>query len=109
MKKISEILSDEESLKQLTELAQMFMSENGEEKSNEKSGDDKTPDLSEIIRLTSLAGAFSDSDINIELLLALKPHLSEERQKRVDKAIKLLRIFSVYSVAKENGLLEDII
>jgi len=39
-------------------------------------------------------------------LLALKPHLTDERQQRIDKAVKLLRIISVIPLLKEQGLLE---
>jgi hypothetical protein len=54
-------------------------------------------------------GAFSQSDKNSELLLALKPHLSAERQQKVDKAIKLLKLIAVWNMAKESGLLDNII
>ncbi len=110
MSKISELLSDEESVKQLSELAQMIMAEKNEEQpSDEKKSDQTSPDFSDIMKLTSLAGALSENDKNTDLLLALRPHLSEERQKRVDKAVKIMRISSLYSLAKENGMLEDIL
>ena len=97
--KLSSILSDEESLKQIAELAQMVMSEGNT--------DGNTPDISSVMKLSAIAGAFSQKDKNTELLLALKPHLSDERQKRVDNAIKILKLTAVWNVAKESGLIDE--
>ena len=116
MGKIGELLSDEESVRQLSELAQMFMSDDREgdspEDSNTAGGtEDKgsAPDLSSLMKLTGLTGAFSKPDKKSELLLALKPHLREEKQKKVDKAIKLLKLIAIWNMAKESGLLNDIL
>ena len=108
MGKIGELLSDEESVKQLSELAQMILSDGtgGEDGGGEKP---PPPDLSGLTKLTGLMGAFSQTDRNSELLLALKPHLGEERQKKVDKAVKLLKLLAVWSMARESGLLDDIL
>ncbi|MCR4862403.1 MAG: hypothetical protein K5884_07290 [Ruminococcus sp.] len=103
MGKLEGLLSDEESVKQLAELAQMFIGESGGSEGN------GMPDMESVMKLTGLVGAFSQNDSNSELLLALKPHLSAERQKKVDKAIKLLKLIAVWNIAKENGLLDNII
>ena len=103
MGKLEELLSDEESVKQLTELAQMFMNESGNGEGS------SIPDIESVMKLSGLVGAFSQSDKNSELLLALKPHLSAERQQKVDKAIKLLKLIAVWNMAKESGLLDNII
>ncbi|MBR0140840.1 MAG: hypothetical protein IJM19_01155 [Ruminococcus sp.] len=99
--KLSSILSDEESLKQIAELAQMVMSEGSTDENK------NTPDISSVMKLSAIAGAFSQKDKNTELLLALKPHLSDERQKRVDNAIKILKLTAVWNVAKESGLIDE--
>lgn len=127
MGKIGQLLSDEESVKQLSEIAQMFMSEaaaaspddgaankneehtdsiseNSDESSASPSG---TFDFSSLMKLQGLMGAFGKSDKNTELLLALKPHLKEEKQIKVDKAVKLLRLLAVFNVMKESGMLKD--
>ncbi|MDE5556715.1 MAG: hypothetical protein K2J32_03315 [Ruminococcus sp.] len=114
MGKIGKILSDEESMKQLSELAQILMNENktSESVSEENSCNNENnnlPDISKIMQITELMGTFSQSDRNTELLLALKPHLKEERQLKVDKAVKMLKLMAVYNVAKESGLLNDIL
>ncbi len=117
MEKIGKLLSDEESMKQLSELAQLLMNETKSSESenvtenNEcgESGGNSFPDISSIMKITELMGTFSQNDKNTELLLALKPHLKEERQQKVDKAIKLLKLAAVLKIAKESGLLNDIL
>ena len=116
MGKIGELLSDEESVKQLSELAQMLMSDSSapEEKSEDSKSDGQQQegggfDVGSIMKLTGLLGSVSQSDKNTELLLALRPHLKEEKQKRVDKAVKLLKVIAIWNLAKDSGLLNDLI
>ena len=105
MGRISELLSDEESVKQLSELAQMLVSEEGAENENTS----EQPDLSSLMKLTSLVGAASNDTRNTDLLLALKPHLGADKQKRVDKAIKLMKLLAMWNIAKDSGLLHELI
>lgn len=106
--KINALLSDEESVKHLSELAEMIKNENNEGNHSSKDDDSFQPDMTKIIKLTSLIGEIKQ-DKNTELLLALKPHLGSERQERIDKAVKILKMLSVWNAAKENGLLQDLI
>lgn len=123
MNKINEILSDPESIKQISELAQMFMSETGnnnkssnasdsnpdnsENSSDSDSGAFSGLDFSKLIKIQEIIGAVSGKDKNAELLLALKPHLSPERQKKADKAIKLLKLLTVWNIIRDSGMLKD--
>ncbi len=120
MNKIGEILSDPESIKQITELAQMFMSETGSNKNasdenpeNTEDSSDKSDglfsglDFSKLMKLQEIMGAVSGSDKNSELILALKPHLSPERQKKADKAIKILKLLTIWNIIKDSGMLKD--
>lgn len=122
MNKLGEILSDPESVKQITELAQMFMSETTDNKNsspeNSENGDDKNDsessgslfsgiDLSSIMKIQEIMGAVSGKDKNSELLLALKPHLSPEKQKKADKAIKLIKLLTIWNFIKDSGILKD--
>lgn len=126
--KIGELLSDKESMQQLSELAQMFTSQEQTEcvdeaeneqadckckgdESDNSSEDSSTGgfDFGMLFRLQEIMGTFSQRDKNSELLMALKPHLCEERQEKVDKAVKLLRLLAVFSILKESGILEDIL
>lgn len=117
MNRITDILKDEESLRQLSELADMlksgeFAEDSAEtncaaEESSENTG--FMPDMNMMMKLTSLAGAMNGQDKNTELLLALRPHLSHEAQMRLDRAVKLLKLISVYEAAKESGMLNNLI
>lgn len=111
MSRLNDLLSDEESVRQISELAQMLSSETAEVKTEEKPAEpqEEQTDLTSLIKLTGLISAASAQDKNSELLLALKPHLGEEKQRRVDKAIKLLKLLAVWNIAKESGLLQELI
>ena len=131
MGKIGELLSDEESVKQLSELAQMLMTETAsgqesgetEESSsndNDSSGENAESsedggafsggfDLGALMKLQGIMGAMTQKDKNSELLLALKPHLREERQEKVDKAIKMLKLLAVWNIIKDSGMLKDLL
>ncbi len=52
-------------------------------------------------------GAMNQKDKNSELLLALKPHLREDKQEKVDKTIKILKLLAIWNVIKDSGLLKD--
>lgn len=62
------------------------------------------PDLSVLSRLAPLLGELSRRDERADFIAALKPLLSEERQKRADDAIKIIRLVSVLPLLKEQGL-----
>lgn len=123
MGKIQEMLSDEESMKQISELAQMFSSSdnNDDTKKNEPSVSENNGgglldnlsgldmgdfDFTKILKVQEIMNKASN-DKNAEFLLALKPLLREERQSKVDKAVKMLKLFAVWTVLKDSGLLSD--
>lgn len=138
MAKIQDILSDEESMNQIKQLAGMLGAARNEENSNEKVQDNSQgmPDLSKLfssmssnqnsqsqnsssdnglgfdigtlMQLQGLMQSVSSNDKNTELLLALKPHLKEDKQVKVDKAVKLLKLLALWTVVKESGLLKSI-
>lgn len=58
--------------------------------------------------LMQLMSGLSKNDKNCDLLIALKPLLSEDKQPRVDKAVKLLRLYNIYSELKESGALGNL-
>lgn len=109
--KIQSLLSDEESMQQIRELAAMFGS-SSDTSANTSSGSapPKADDALPInpAALMQLMSGLSKNDKNCDLLIALKPLLSEDKQPRVDKAIKLLRLYNIYSELKESGALGNI-
>lgn len=62
-------------------------------------------DLGMIMKVQQMVQGMSHDDDNIRLLRALKPHFSESRQKKVDQAIQLLRLYTLLPMIKETGLL----
>jgi hypothetical protein len=116
---LSGILSDPEAIKNISDLAQMLqdgINDSGETtESNENSANSETGfgdifgdiDLGQILTLVSL---FTDppKDKNVDFLLALSPLLSEERRPKVQRAVKLLKMYDLYITLKESGMLENI-
>lgn len=120
--KINALLSDEESMRQIRELAAMFSSGNigeavspdsgGENFSQEdstgsESSSDDFPNIN-FAAIFQLIGAMSQSDKNCDLLTALKPHLCAERQIKIDKAVRLLKLYNLFVTARESGLLNNL-
>lgn len=107
MEKLNDILSDEESMKQLSELAQMITQDNSGNSDDSASG--SFPDAGSLMKLAGLAGSVSGNNKNTALLLALRPHLSAERQKRLDKAVRMLKLLDIMEAARESGLLSELL
>lgn len=111
MSKLSQIMSDEESRKQLEELAQMLSQEMKTSESAHESASTDEPNMPDFATISKLLSTFesSDDNPNSRLLLALRAHLSPARQERVDRAIKLMKAIDMAKAAKESGLLESLI
>lgn len=142
MNKLQNVLNDEESMKQIKELADMLASDMQENPApqpepakpqqsgqmpdfskllqglgmgNSKSNSDQPQnpaakkssdfDISKLMQLQGIMQAASKPDKNVDLLLALKPLLKEENQLKIDRIIKIFKIFAVYPALKESGLL----
>lgn len=128
MNKLNEVLNDEESMKQIKELASMLgaddssdnenpsfdiskilggETQNTSESSSQKPSASPAPDIDigKIMQLKGMIEASGKSDKNVALLLALKPLLKEEKQAKVDQVIKILRLLSILPLLKESGLL----
>lgn len=120
--KIGALLSDEESMNQIKELAAMLSggtngadtqpgsggpsaSENADNPGNP--GGNDTGGINPIA-VMQLLGAASSDDKDCGLLLALRPHLSAEKQKRLDKAVKLLKLYNIFTAMRDNGILNDL-
>jgi hypothetical protein len=112
--KINELLGDPESLQQIAELAEMFKGELGfgdtpplaaEKNANNFS----SPQGGGITDILKIIGGNNAESKNAKLLLALKPYLSEEKQIKVDKAIKILRLIEMFLILKESGFLNDVL
>ena len=130
MNKIQNVLNDEESMKQIKELADMLTADNGGQ--GEQGGQnmdfsqllqslggvsppaESKPaqatqtgglDIAKLMKIQSIMQSASKPDKNIQLLLALRPLLKEENQAKIDRLIKIFKLFAVYPALKESGLL----
>lgn len=114
-KKLTDILDSPEGMAQIQGIADMLLkkdspdAEKTESKSNQPSS--LLPaelGVNEINTIMRVMGALkSDSDDQTTALLyALKPHLKPERQKKIDGAIKLLRLYRLLPLLKEGGIFD---
>lgn len=109
--KIQELLSDPESMQQISELASMLQGNaaapDGDPAPAAQDGALFDPKL--LMRLGELMQSHRQPDQNAALLLALRPHLGERRQIRVDKAVRFLRLYSIWKAAQQSGMLHDLL
>lgn len=63
------------------------------------------PDLSQLSAIVPILQAFNSQDERLDFINALKPLLSEERRKKADEAVKLVRLMSVLPLLRERGIM----
>ncbi len=106
--RLSEILNDPESMKQVRLMAEGLLG--AEEKAEPAATalplipDGLDIDIPKVMSVLSHLNK-TTSDPKIALLTALKPNLSEDRQKKVDTAIKLLKMIELLPLLKDSGIL----
>lgn len=59
-------------------------------------------ELETFMKISRVLKSGKDDD-RARLLLALRPHLSPERQLKVDKAVKLLKLVEILPLLRESG------
>jgi hypothetical protein len=119
--KINELLSDPESMEKIKNLASMFASTSGgggaapseQESHDEGKGgggvDSGFPfDPQMLMKLKSAMDLMRKDDPRVDFLAALKPNLSDDRRKKVDEAIHILRLLSLMPMLREQGIFENI-
>lgn len=118
--KISALLGSPDGMEKIRQAAASILGNEGidntkNEKSEEPKGGFSLPqdllqnahNMQGIMRIINLFQNRKE-DNRVSLLLALKPHLSNERAARVDKAVSLLKVASILPVLREEGLLESL-
>ncbi len=111
--KLSEILNDPESMQRVRQMAESILGESEEEAPKPTALPDisgigdmlGSDELQGIISVISHMKSSSD-DSRVQLIHALRPHLGEERQKRADTAIKILKLLDMLPLLKESGILK---
>lgn len=61
-------------------------------------------DLSAMLKLQQAMASMQSNRSNIDLLLSLKPRLSDKRSKKIDDAIKVMQLIQFFPLLKETGL-----
>lgn len=110
--KLAELLNDPESMNRVRQMAENILGESGgdppaPEPPGDLSGIDEMlggGELNSIISVISKMKSASD-DSRVQLISALRPHLSEERKKRADTAIKILKLLDLLPLIKDSGLM----
>lgn len=118
MGKIQEVLSDPESMQQISELAAMLQGSGGNEggETPVSAPANETPPVpllggiepSMLLKMGELLRNSGDSDKNTALLMALRPHLGTQRQQRVDKALRLMKLWVVFQTMQKTGMLQQL-
>ena len=108
--RLSELLNSPEGMEKIKTLAGALLGGGAEEGKTEPEPQPEMnmPDISALMKIGGLLKQ-TGQDERVNLLLALKPHLSERRRERVDRAVKLLKLYSLIPVLSESGLMEGLL
>ncbi len=105
---LSGLLNSPEGMKQLKTMAGALFGEQNATPESAPTADSGLPDVSpgEIAGLMKMVSMLksNQTDHRAQLLLSIRPHLSEHRQKRVDDAVKILRLIQILPAVKEAGI-----
>ena len=96
--KLNNILSDPDAMGRIAELAKSLT---GGEARQEPADEKEEPLVRRAVKL--LRGKALNGD-ETALLSALRPFLSEDRRRKLDRAVKLARLAAIASIAQEMGV-----
>lgn len=111
--RFGEILKDPQSMEKVRQMASRLLGE--EEAEKPEAAADPTgaalssllpegTDVAKLVRmLTRLQNRGPDS--REQLLIALRPHLTPERKKRVDQALRILKLLDLAPLLSDSGIL----
>ena len=61
-------------------------------------------DMNSLLQIQKAMQLFTQGNKNVDLLRSLRPLLSEQRQKKVDDAIRIMQLIQMLPMLKESGL-----
>ena len=107
--KLNEMLNDPETMSQIQALAGLLGQSMGEEpapspppKTDGGAENSVSPEMFQMFaRMMPLLSQMNQEDNNTRFLQALRPLLQEERQQKLDQAVKFLQILSVLPYLRE--------
>lgn len=99
-------------MKQIQELAAMFSGggNSSEQPSAENNNAEENSENGGFnpLAIMQLMGSLSVQDKNCDLLMALRPHLSHEKQQKIDRAVKMLKLYNIFITMRDSGMLNDL-
>ncbi|MBE6991050.1 MAG: hypothetical protein E7430_00520 [Ruminococcaceae bacterium] len=100
--KLNAVLNDPDSMAQIMKLAQSI----GEKNDDEEQLKDHGPEIGKIL---SMAGQLGSTESKYSALLySLKPYLKEERQRKLERAIRISKLSKLAKTALESGLIGEL-
>ena len=108
--KLSAILNDPDSMERVRQMAQSILGGEDDGAAPQNTAEPAYDDINikQIVSLFSKMKNTAD-DSRVQLIYALRPHLSAERQARADTAIRLLKLLDMLPFIKESGILKGIL
>lgn len=115
--KIGEILSDPEALKQIEELSSMLGKNDLPSLHKEppalKNNDflslfQNNDTMKMLSKIVPIMQSIKEEDDTTRLLFAIRPFLSEKRQKKLDEATKMLKMMKLLPLIKDFNLLDKL-
>lgn len=118
--KINELLQDPETMAQIQSLATMFGNGNQPEQPSVPPasppsvapplGDSMNPELmSMVMKLAPVLSGMRKETPGTHFLQALRPLLSDPRQKKLDSAVKMMQLMSILPTLRQSGLLNQLL
>lgn len=101
--KLSALLNDPEGMNKIKSMAENLLGSKAEEP-KASAPDDFDFDIGALTGILKKMKRGGTEDARINLLLALKPNLSKEKQAKVDGAIKILKLIEIAPFLKDMGL-----
>ncbi|MBQ0098249.1 MAG: hypothetical protein KBS62_04875 [Oscillospiraceae bacterium] len=114
--KIGEILSDPEALKQIEELSSMLgksdlpsvHKEPPPPKNDFSSLFQNNDTMKMLSKIVPIMQSIKEEDDTTRLLFAIRPFLSEKRQKKLDEATKILKMMKLLPLLKDFNLIDKL-
>lgn len=112
--RVQEILGSEEGMKQLQEMAKALGLSTEPEPAPVQSSvplaDGGLPlNPADLLKLQQLFSQMQTNTPATQLLQALRPLLKEERRHKVDEALRMMRLLSLWPALQQSGLLQGLL
>ena len=109
-----QMMGNKDSLDKIKSLTGLLsLQSNNDENLNQKASDNSSPienipvdAMAKVMKIMPLLSSVNKEDENTKFLKALRPHLKDKRQKKLDEAIKMMQIFKILPILKEQDIFQ---